>query len=453
MSSAGARLERLPLSGFHAKLLLIGGAGYAFDGLDSAIIAFILPTLGGLWSIGGAQLGFIGSATYIGFFFGALAAGTIGDRLGRRIVMMWALALFCVASMLSALMTSYPAFLLCRIVAGIGTGAESAIIAPYLTEFVSARYRGAFTATLSGFFSFGFLAAALMGNFLVPMGHDGWRWAVGLTGAPVLLLLWWRRALPESPRWLESAGHWQAAAEVVDVIERRLRDRGYNLPPVIQASRPPMPDILSIRQRFAALCSPLHRRSLAVSWIAWFCLTFSYYAVFTWMPSFLMARGMTMTHSFSFSIAIYAAQIPGYFSAAAAVELIGRRTTIAVYLLGSVLAAGLLVISHSDGSVVRAAMLLSLFLNGAYAGLYAYTPELFPTTLRATGNGAASAVGRIGAIVSPVLVGALMPIVGFAGVFALITAVLLVGSTTVLFFGPRTEGLALEALSSQTESP
>ncbi|GBR60393.1 metabolite transport protein [Gluconobacter thailandicus F149-1 = NBRC 100600] len=165
-----------------------------------------------------------------------------------------------------------------------------------------------------------------------------------------------------------------------------------------------------------------------------------------------MARGMTMTHSFSFSIAIYAAQIPGYFSAAAAVELIGRRTTIAVYLLGSVLAAGLLVISHSDGSVVGAAMLLSLFLNGAYAGLYAYTPELFPTTLRATGNGTASAIGRIGAIVSPVLVGVLMPIIGFAGVFALITAVLLVGSTTVLFFGPRTEGLALEALSSQAES-
>ncbi|NVN10325.1 MFS transporter [Nguyenibacter vanlangensis] len=445
MSTIGRRIERLPFSRFHLVLLLIGGAGYTFDGLDSAIIAFVLPVLKTQWALSGARLGLVGSATYIGFFFGALGAGAVGDRFGRRGVMMGALAVFCVASGISALVSSYPAFLASRILAGLGTGAESAIVAPYLSEFVAARYRGAFVSALAAFFSCGFVAAAVIGWIVVPSGPAGWREAIGLTALPVLALLWWRRRLPESPRWLESIGRPDEAARVMSGIEAQIAARGTVLGPV---SGLPEPAILPVPvlPYGGGLLSARHRRGLFVAWTVWLCLTASYYAVFTWMPSLLIARGMTMVHSFGFSILIYAAQLPGYLLASALIEVIGRRQTITSFLLGCVASGGAISIAGSDAGVIAAASALSACLSGAYGSLYAYTPELFPTHLRAIGCGSASAIGRLGAIVSPVLVAEAMPHIGVPGVFAAIAATLLLGGVVVLIFGPRTERLVLEAL-------
>ena len=168
MSMISARIERLPFARFHGHLLLMGGLGYMFDAMDAAVLAFILPVLRTTWNLSSIQIGVLGSSTYIGFLFGALLAGTLGDLIGRRAVMMSALALYCVASIVSAAADDWSSFFAARVVAGMGTGAESAIIAPYLAEFVARRYRGSFTGALAGFFSFGFVAAALLGYFIVP---------------------------------------------------------------------------------------------------------------------------------------------------------------------------------------------------------------------------------------------------------------------------------------------
>ena len=109
----------------------------------------------------------------------------------------------------------------------MGTGAESAIIAPYLAEFVARRYRGSFTGALAGFFSFGFVAAALLGYFIVPAYDNGWRIVLVITAVPVVMLLWWRRALPESPRWLESRGREKEAEAVLDKIEAGFAREGH----------------------------------------------------------------------------------------------------------------------------------------------------------------------------------------------------------------------------------
>ena len=206
MVSIADRLERLPFARFHRRLLLLGGLGYSFDALDAAIVAFVLPALIAQWSLSGVQAGVLASATYAGYFVGAFVAGTAGDIVGRRRIMMYALVVYCAASLVSAFATSPRWFFAARMVAGVGIGAESAIIAPFLAEFVASSYRGRFIGALAGFFSFGFLAAALLGYLVVPAGPWGWRLAIGITAAPVVLLLWWRRALPESPRWLESQG-------------------------------------------------------------------------------------------------------------------------------------------------------------------------------------------------------------------------------------------------------
>ena len=110
MSMIAARLERLPFAGVHRQLLLMGGLGYTFDGMDGAIVAFVLPALSSLWALTSVEIGVLASANFIGYLVGAFCAGNFGDLIGRRRVMMWALAIFCLASLVTAFATSWPMF-------------------------------------------------------------------------------------------------------------------------------------------------------------------------------------------------------------------------------------------------------------------------------------------------------------------------------------------------------
>jgi len=452
MTSLSSRIESWPFSSYHRRLLVIGGLGYSFDAMDAAVLAFVLPVLRAQWSLSSLQTGVLGSATYIGFFLGALLAGALGDLIGRRRVMMIALAIYSAASVVSAMVHTWPTFLVARIVAGLGTGAESAIIAPYLAEFVARRYRGVFVGSLAGFFSFGFVAAALLGYLIVPASDDGWRIVLVLTALPVVMLLWWRRVLPESPRWLESRGRHDEAWAIVSDIERQLLAAGYTLEQSVSAENvdavaSKAPAKASFMANFKALWTGKQARVTAMTWAMWLAITFSYYSFFTWIPGLLMQHGLTITKSFAYSLAIYVAQIPGYFSAAWFNEKIGRQATIASYMVLGGVSAMVMTMTRTNEAIVVAGICLSFFMNGTYAGVYAYTAEVFPTAIRTTGAGIASAVGRVGAIASPILVGYIFPVAGFGGVFGVTTAVLLAGALAVVTMGIKTKGMSLETIA------
>ena len=450
--SLSARLDRLPMSRPHYLLLLIGGLGYTFDGLDAAVVAFLLPDLQRVFGLSDVQLGLVGSATPLGFLVGATAAGVLGDRYGRRVVMMGALAFYAVFTVVAAASPSYEVFLVARVLAGLGTGAESAIIAPFLSEFVPAHRRGWFVGALAGFFSFGFVLAALIGRFVVPLGDDGWRWAQVLTAVPIVLLLWWRRSLRESPRYLASQGRTAEAEAVVSELEDAVRRAtGEDLPPVDpDAEKDQLSTVrIGLFSGLRILWSRAMRRRTAVVWTIWFVITFAYYGFFSWIPTLLINQGITVTRSFEFSIIIYCAQVPGYFSAAWLNERLDRKNTIAVYLTGSAFAAFWLSQMSDLVLITVAGATLSFFLNGVYAGLYAYTPEVFPTFIRATGAGLASAFGRIGSITAPTIIGVTAASWGFAGVFGLTTAVLAVGVAATLLFAVSTRGRSLEDITDR----
>ena len=452
--SLTARLDRLTLSRPHYKLLLIGGLGYSFDGMDGAVVAFLLPRIQELWGLSNASLGLVGSAAPLGFFFGAILSGWMGDRFGRKKVMLWALAFYCLMSVVAAMAPNFEIFLIARIFAGLGAGAESVIIAPFLSEFIPPKRRGWFIGTLAGFFSFGFVGAALIGRFVVPMGEDGWRWAQVITAIPILLLLWWRRSLPESPRFLISRGRIAEATEVVDRFEQSVvKATGKQLAPLTAGNEEitKHEQKINIWNALKFMWSRAMRRRTAVIWLIWFVITFSYYGFFSWIPTLLVGRGITVTKSFEYSIIIYLAQIPGYFSAAWLNDRIDRKNTIALYLTGSALSAFWLSQSNDSGMILVAAATLSFFLNGTYAGVYAYTPELFPTWMRATGVGLASAVGRIGSILAPSIIGIFSVALGFGGVFVMTTVVLTIGVLGVVIFGASTAGKSLEDINARAE--
>ncbi len=454
------RLDRLPLSRPHYALLVMGGLGYTFDGMDAAIVAFLLPSARTEWSLNSGQLGIIGSATPFGYLFGAFLAGVLGDRIGRKKVMIYALLFYACFTVVAAVAPSYEVFLIARVLAGLGTGAESAIIAPYLSEFVPAARRGWFIGALAGFFSFGFVGAAILGRLVVPTFEGGWRWAQVITAIPVLMVLWWRRSLSESPRWLLLNGREDEAERVVADFERRTElATGRPLPPVPEASQAPadtdapLGPALEVQRKpgLGAAVRFLWGRDMArrtaVVWILWFVITFAYYGFFSWIPTLLVDRGITVTRSFEFSIIIYLAQVPGYFSAAWLNERADRKNTIAAYLVGSAVSAYVLSQMSTPVTITVAGAFLSFFLVGVYAGLYSYTPEVFPTWVRSTGMGLASAFGRVGSITAPAVIGFFAATLGFAGVFTMTTAVLAVGVAAVLLFGLSTAGRSLEELS------
>jgi putative MFS transporter len=361
--------------------------------------------------------------------------------------MMTALAVFSAAAIANAFAENWLQFLTLRIIGGVGMGAEDAIIAPFLSEFIGAEKRGRFIGSLATFFSFGFVIAALVGYFVIPSTANGWRYALILTGLPVLMILWWRRALVESPRWLETRGRYAEADTIMLKIEREFLDAGHILPlpqPTDTVSTGGRPG--SVLGNFRKLWAPGLRKVTIMSWLLWFAITFCNYSFFTWIPSLLVDRGMTVNKSFSYSIIIYLAQIPGYVSASLLTDKIGRQATIVAYMAGAALTAVALSFVQSDTQFVVFSILLSFFINGMIAGQYAYTPEIFPTSIRATGVGTASAIGRLGGISSPILVGYVYPIAGFAGVFGMTTVVLTIGALSVLFLGISTRGRALEEI-------
>lgn len=450
MSNVAARLERLPLAGFHRRLLLIGGLGYMFDGLDSSSLAFLLPVVSKLWRLTSAQTGLVASSTYIGYFFGAFLSGVLADVIGRRRIMMSALAIYCAASMASATAHDWHTFFALRMLAGFGSGAETVVIAPFLAEFVPRRYRGMFCGALVGFMSFGYLSSSILGYTVVRNFADGWRYLAVLTSLPVVMLLWWRRTLPESPRWLESRGRSAEADSIVRAIESRYEQEGIALSP------PRSPGAIpaaaqgggSALQNVLTLFSRRLVGTTAVSWLMWFSVAFAYYSFFSWIPSLLVKEGLTLTKSFGYSIAIYGAQIPGYFSAAWLNERIGRKGVVASYMTLGGLAAIALAFSHTGAQITVAGVCLSFFMNGAFAGVYAYTPEVFPTAVRTTGTGSSSSFGRIGSVSAPILVGLVYPAFGFFGVFAMTTTVLLAGACVVFFLGIETRNRSLEDIEA-----
>ena len=162
---------------------------------------------------------------------------------------------------------------------------------------------------------------------------------------------------------------------------------------------------------------------------------------------------MTTTKSFGYSIIIYLAQIPGYYSAAFVSEKLDRKWTIVLYMILGGASAHLMSGAGSGASIMATGFLLSFFMNGTYAGIYAYTPELYPTACRTTGMGVASAFGRIGGLSAPIVIGYAYPRIGFGVVFAITTVVLVIGALAVGLLGIATAGKSLEQITAEARGP
>jgi putative MFS transporter len=326
---------------------------------------------------------------------------------------------------------SVGALIALRFVVGLGLGAELPVASTLVSEFAPARIRGRVIVILESSWAVGWTAAALIGYLVIPSSDDGWRWALALGAVPAVWAIFVRLRLPESVRFLEAKGRHAEAERVVRGLEAAAGaspapDPVSETPTDLRADD--ADDAAAPAPRERLFGARLRRRTLSL-WIVWFCVNFAYYGAFIWLPTLLVAQGFSLVRSFAYTLLITLAQLPGYAVSAWLVERWGRRVTLAVFLAGSAVSAGLFGTADDVTAILVFGSLMSFSNLGAWGALYAVTPELYPTRVRATGAGSAAGFGRLASIIAPLCVppllalgGVALPFGVFAGVFALAAA-------------------------------
>ncbi|MFP7834981.1 MFS transporter [Marisediminicola sp. LYQ134] len=435
------RLDALPWTRKHSKVLAGSGIGWALDAMDVGLISFVIAQLAVVWSAEASELSWVASAGFLGMAIGASLGGLLADRLGRRQVFALTLLVYGVATGLSALSWSVGVLILLRFVVGLGLGAELPVASTLVSEFAPARIRGRVIVILESFWAVGWTAAALIGFFVVPTGTDGWRWALLIGAAPAVWAIVVRLRMPESVRYLESTGRSAEAEATVREFEDAAgvsRADGSPARPAPAATPAPTASvstasISTLKTRpFATLFGRELRGRTISLWIVWFCVNFSYYGAFIWLPTLLVAAGFPLVRSFEYTLIITLAQLPGYAVSAFLIERWGRRATLAVFLAGSAVSAGLFATADDVTSILIFGSMLSFFNLGAWGALYAVTPELYPTRVRGTGAGWAAGFGRLASIIAPLLVPIMSAAGGTALPFAVFAAFFVVAAIAAL---------------------
>ena len=448
-ASAAARLERLPFSGYHKLIFIIIAVAFFFDSVDLATMTFVLGSIKKEFGLSTATAGLVASSSFFGMVIGAAMAGLLADRFGRRPVFQWSMVLWGVASYLCSTAHSVEALIVWRVLLGIGMGMEFPVAQTLLSEFVPAANRGRLIALMDGFWPLGFITAGIVSYFVLP--QFGWRAVFALLAVPAFFVLIVRRAVPESPRWLEHAGRHAEADTVMRNIEVKvMRSTGLSTLPAPAPHRVATP--ARGRSALREIWSGPYRRRTTMVWLLWFFALLGFYGLTSWLGALLQQAGFAVTQSVYYTVLISLGGVPGFLCAAWLVERWGRKPTCIASLLGGSAMAYLYGQSALYGGsvalLVCTGLAMQFFLFGMWAVLYTYTPEQYGTGARATGSGFASAIGRVGSLIGPYVVGVVLPVFGQGGVFTLGALSFAVAAAAVWVLGIETRGVALEALAS-----
>lgn len=435
------RLEKMPVGSFHYKLLMVTGLGWLFDSMDTGLISFVLPVLSKEWGLTPDQMGWIGSIGLVGMALGAVVSGTVADRIGRKKVFTITVLMYAIATGMCALAWSYEALLFFRFLVGFGLGGELPVAATLMSEYAPTKLRGRFIVLLESFWGIGWLVAACIAYLLIP--EFGWKMAFLIGSLPALYVFIIRLHMPESVRYLIAKKRISEAKDIILDLEKKLHVE----------SQPFDNELLPAEAGTAeneqagpgALWSGKYIRRTIMLWLAWFGIVFSYYGIFMWLPSIVFQQGFAVVKTFEYVLIMTLAQLPGYYCAAWLVDVIGRKYTLSIFLLMSGVASYFFGNAGSSETLLLWGATMSFFNLGAWGVIYTYTPELYPTSMRALGSGWAAGFGRIGGMIAPALVGIMIGNqLGIDKVFMMFAAVFIVVSVVVLGMGVETRQKQLE---------
>lgn len=418
------------------------GIGMFFDGFDIYVAATVLgATLKSGFSTLGQNAQFV-SVTFLGMMLGSFVTGFLGDRYGRRFTYQANLAIFGLASIAAALAPSMEMLILLRFIMGAGLGAENVVGYSTMTEFVPPQARGKWLGIISVFVVSGLPATALLGTLIIP--RFGWRTMFVVGGLGALVVWYLRKALPESPRWLESVGRVEEADAILQAIEREASLHRASLPP-------PAPGAAAIHSRsVGSLFSPALLPRMIVGATTLIVVNTLIYGFITWLPTFFVQEGRSIATSFRYSLVMSLGAPVGSAIGAFTADSWGRKPTIIGASLLTIVIGSIYPFIRDPAVLLLVGFLLTVPIYVLVTLLFAiYIPELFPTEVRLRASGICNTFGRGATIITPFLVVALFRSYGVGGVLSLMIGLLIVQIFVVLLFGIEPKKRRLEEIDPE----
>jgi MFS transporter, putative metabolite:H+ symporter len=446
LETIAARIERLPLGGFHRRFIALVSLGGWFDFYDIYMMAYIGATLQNSGFLTLQQFSTVIAAGFLGMFTGTIIFGMGSDRMGRRSAFVAMLLIYSAFTLAGAFAPTAGWLIALRFFAGIGIGAELVVIDTYVSEMVPSGARGRYVAIsqMTGFTAVPIVA--ILVRVLAPTHFliDGWRWVMVIGSMGAALAWYFRRRLPESPRWLESRGRHAEAEGIVAALESESLSGDSR-----DTTKSPISADGAAQERssFAELWRPPYRRRTIMLVIFHALQTIGYYGFANWAPTFLLRRGVSLVHSLEYTMLIALVSPLGPALAVLTSDRLERKWAIVTMaLLIAALGLGFAFWS-APVLIVASGALVTLCSNWFSALLHAYQSELFPTRLRATGVGFTYSWSRLSAVFSSLLIGAVLVRGGVGAVFTLLAAAMCGVALIIGLFGPRTNRITLEQLA------
>lgn len=445
--SIGARLDRLPITRLHKRIVAVLALGTFFEIYELFLSGVLATTLKRSFDLGGFQLSLVLASAFVGAFLGAVVIGRLADRLGRRTAYMITLSLYSAATLAAAFAPDLWSLVAFRFIAGIGLGGELPVTDSYLGDVLPPARRGAyaawaFTAAYCAVPVVGFLGLRLVGS--APGGIPGWRWmfAIGSLGALITFLV--RRGLPESPRWLASVGRAGEADEVTTRLENAAVAEGWTPAVGPEAESPSdAADRMAVGTLFR---TPFLRRT-ALMVVLWVLAPIGYYGFGSLATLVLAAKGHDLGTSLSYlSFSFLGYPIGSYLS-----TLIMDRTERKWILAASLTAMAVCGVGYGSaesGVLITAyGFCFTVAANVMSNAGHIYQLEQFPTGVRTTATGLLYSLSRLSTAAAPFYLVPVLDAHGAAAVFGIVAAAMLVAALAMLF-GVRTTGLSLERISA-----
>ncbi|MCD2519035.1 MFS transporter [Massilia sp. G4R7] len=419
---------------FQYRLFAIFGLVWMADAMQVLSIGFSAPSIAATFGIPLPQALQSGTWFFVGMLLGAFAFGRLADRIGRRPVLMMAVVLDACFGVASSFAPDFTWLLALRFLTGVGVGGTLPVDYTMMAEFLPSDRRGRWLVLLESFWAVGTILLALLALAAVAWGDDAWRIIFFVTGLPALVGVVLRLYVPESPMYLNRSGK---GAQARAVLERVARTNGSTAPiPELAPDRADKP-------RLAALFAGALRRRSVCLLLAWMLISIAYYGVFVYLPVRLSAQGFGFMRGQEFLVALALVQLPGFALSAYGVERWGRKPTLIGFLLLSGAGCMCYSLGSSTALVVGSTLLMSFALLGTWGALYAFTPEVYPTGLRASGMGMAGAVARIGGLFAPSIVAPVMA-THFTRALAMLAACLVLGAVAIRYVDVESRNRALE---------
>jgi putative MFS transporter len=438
--NAGPRLDRLPTSPLHRRVMRLVAVGMFFDGFDIYVAAAVAGVLLKSGFATFPQIGLFAALTFVGTMIGSIVTGYLGDRYGRRFTYQANLLVFGLASIAAAFAPNIWVLIALRFIMGIGLGAENVVGYSTMTEFAPARVRGRWLAIISTFVVLGLPVTALLSRVIIP--NFGWQPMFVIGGIGALVVWYLRKALPESPRWLESVGRDQEAEKVVEAFEASAATVG-TVPPAPAYVAPPT----TAKMGFATLFTPAILPRTITACVTLLVINATVYGFITWIPSFFVKEGLSIATSFNFLFLMSLAAPIGTMVGAFTADSLGRKPTIIWSSIAAIVFGSIYPFVHDALLLTVVGFCLTIPIYVLVAVLFGvYIPELFPTEIRLRGSGFANMIGRGAAVVAQPTVVVLFGAYGMFGVLGLVVALMLLQIVVVARFGIEPAGRVLEEI-------